>query len=140
MDNNDKMAELKRRMDADDPAALYEYAELVRASNRAEAYKYTVLAAQLGNPAAMECMGDDCIANGDVASAVRYYKSGAKAGLLDCTVKLAILKLDVNESAAAIELEELAQMGVASACIALSNYHKAKGHKKQSAYWRSILK
>lgn len=139
MENTQISAELKQRVDADDPAALFEYAELIRETDQAEAYKYTVLSAQLGHPAAMERMGDDYLDDGDVPTAAQYYKSGAKAGLINCTVKLAVLNLDVNERAALLELEELAQMGVPSACTALADYHQLRGNKKQSAYWRSVL-
>lgn len=139
MESNLITPELQKRVDADDPAALFEYAELVRETDQAEAYKFTVLSAQLGHPPAMERMGDDYLDDEDIATAAQYYKSGAKAGLINCNVKLAVLNLDVNERAAVLELEELAQMGVPSACTALADYYQARGNKKQSAYWRSVL-
>ncbi len=132
--------ELKKRIQSDDPAALYEYSELLRATDPAESDKYAVFAAQLGFGPAYEHVGDRYLESGDTESAEQYYKAGAKAGILDCSVKLAALKIDDNEHEAVRELEELAQSGVRSACSALSEYYRSIGNRKQSAYWRSMLK
>lgn len=136
-----KNAELMRRVDANEPAALYEYAESIRDSNPIEARKYTLFAAQLGLPLAMESMGDYCLAEGDADGASHYYRSGAKAGLMSCTVKRAMLniKLNNNERLALLELEELAMMGVQSACMALSDYYLTQGNERESEYWRNKL-
>lgn len=135
-----ELTELKRRVEADDPDALYKYATLLRDIDPSEAYKYTVLAAQLGNLTAIERVGDDFLTKGNTEEAAKYYKTGAKAGVLDCSVKLAVINLEYNESAALSELEELAQMGVKSACVALADFYKRSGNKRESAYWRSMLK
>lgn len=140
MQEPQELTELKRRVEADDPDALLQYADLLRDIDPEEAYKFTVLSAQLGNPAAIERMGDDYLTKGDTETAAQYYKRGAKAGVLDCSVKLAMINLENNEHAALFELEELAQMGVKSACVALADYYKRSGNKKESAYWRSMLK
>lgn len=132
--------ELKRRVDADDPDAMYAYAQLIRETNRSEAEKYTILAAQLGNPNAAETMGDKYFDDGDLQNAKLCYKTGAKAGLMDCAVKLAIINMSVNEQASVRELEDLAEMGIKSACIALADYHKSNGNRKEAAFWRSLIK
>lgn len=132
--------ELKARMNNDDPAALYEYSELVRETDPKESDKYAVLAAQLGFIPAFERVGDLYLENSDIEHAVHYFKAGAKAGIPDCSVKLAALKVDENEAEAVRELEELAQSGIRSACAALSEYYRSIGNRKQAAYWRSLLK
>ena len=132
--------ELKIRMKNDEPAALYEYSELVRSTDEAESDKYAVLAAQLGFVPAFERVGDKYLDEGDVENAAHYFKAGAKAGILDCSVKFAALKIQENENEAVRELEELAQAGVRSACSALSEYYRSIGNRKQAAYWRSLLK
>ena len=131
--------ELKKRMKADEPAALYEYSELVRETDPIESEKYAVLAAQLGFVPAFERVGDKCLGDGDVENAALYFKAGAKAGILDCSVKLAALRLDDDESEAVRELEELAEAGVRSACTALSEYYIGIGNRKQAAYWLSLI-
>ncbi len=132
--------ELKKRIQNDDPEALYEYSELIRETDPAESNKYAVFAAQLGFGPAFEHVGDRYLDNGDIENATKYYKAGAKAGILDCSVKVAALKIDDNEHEAVRELEELAQSGVRSACSALAEYYRSIGNRKQSAYWRSMLK
>lgn len=135
-----EFAQLKERVDMDDPIAMYVYAQAIRATNEAEANKYIVLAAQLGNPDASEVMGDKFHALGDMERARHYYKTGAKGGLMDCAVKLAIINLDVDEHAAMRELEELAESGVKSACAALAAYYKSKGNRKEYNFWKSLAK
>lgn len=131
---------LRLRAERDEPHAMYEYAQAVMPTDPATADKYIELAAQLGNGAALEYMGDKHLAAKDYDAAARAFKAGAKAGILDCTVKLAVMSMEINEAAAVRELEELAEIGVRSACIALAEYHKSNGNKKQYAYWRSLLK
>ena len=131
---------LKAKVDADDPAAMFLYAEAVRATNPAEYEKYIVLAAQLGEPHAAELLGDKYHELGDMERAMQFYKTGAKGGLLDCSVKLALVRLDFDEYAATRELEELAESGVKSACAALAAYYKSKGNRKEYNFWRSLLK
>lgn len=131
---------LKARVDADDPAAMYAYAEFIRASNPAESEKYIVLSAQLGNANAQERLGDKYHALGDLANAEFYYKTAARSGVLDCAVKLAVMNLSVNEFTALHELEDLARTGVKSACSALAAYYKAKGNRIESAFWHSLIK
>ncbi len=134
-----QLAELKRRVEANDPAALYMYAELLRPTEPAEADKYITLSAQLGYPPAAEKLGNIYYEAGDYENAEHCYKIGAKAGILDCSVKLAMLKLTVSEHDSIRELEELAEVGVPSACLALADYYKRHGNRKQAAYWRSLL-
>lgn len=135
-----ELAQLKERVDKDDPIAMYVYAQAIRATNEAEANKYIVLAAQLGNAEASEVMGDKFHALGDMERARHYYKTGAKGGLMDCAVKLAIMNLDENEHSAMRELEELAESGVKSACAALAAYYKSKGNRKEYNFWKSLAK
>lgn len=132
--------ELKARVDADDPQAMYEYAELIRAEDPKEADKYIMLAAQLGDPNAAERLGDKYMDEGDTQNAKMCYKTGAKGGLSDCSVKLAVIGMSANEQAGVRELEELAEMGVKSACVALAEYHKSNGNRKEAAFWRSLIK
>ncbi|MCM1367885.1 MAG: hypothetical protein NC184_03630 [Roseburia sp.] len=132
--------ELKARVDADDPQAMYEYAQLIRAENPTEADKFIMLAAQLGYPDAAECLGDKYLDAGDIQNAKMCYKTGAKGGLSDCAVKLAVIGMSADEQAGVRELEELAEMGVKSACVALADYHKANGNRKEAAFWRSLIK
>lgn len=134
------LAELKARVDADDPAAMYIYAENIRAANPTEADKYILLSAQLGHPAAAEKLGDKFAEIGDKAHAAQYYRTGAKGGLSDCAVKIAVLELDNDETAATRELEELAESGVVSACAALASYYKSRGNRKEYLFWRSLIK
>ncbi|MDE7164319.1 MAG: hypothetical protein K2O04_02710 [Clostridiales bacterium] len=135
-----ELAHLKERVDMDDPIAMYVYAQAIRATDEAEANKYIVLAAQLGNPEASEVMGDKFHALGDMERARHYYKTGAKGGLMDCAVKLAIINLDEDEHTAMRELEELAESGVKSACAALAAYYKSKGNRKEYNFWKSLAK
>lgn len=135
-----QLEELKRRVEADDPAALYMYAELLSSSSPEEAAKYITLSAQLGYPPAAEKLGDMYYAAGDAENAEHFYKAGAKAGILDCSVKLAVLRLPEYEHLSVRELEELAEAGVVSACAALADYYKKNGNRKQAAYWRSLCK
>ena len=135
-----ELAHLKERVDRDDPIAMYVYAQAIRATNEAEANKYIVLAAQLGNPEASEIMGDKFHALGDMERARHYYKTGAKGGLMDCAVKLAVINLDEDEHTAMRELEELAESGVKSACAALAAYYKSKGNRKEYNFWKSLAK
>ena len=135
-----ELIQLKQRVDADDPIAMFAYAQAIRAADEAEADKYIVLAAQLGNPDACEIMGDRYQAQGDIERARFYYRTGAKAGLSDCAVKIAMLNLFTDELKALRELEELAESGVKSACTALASYYKAQGNRKQYNFWRSLAK
>lgn len=131
---------LKKAVDNDDPNAMFVYSEIIRGTNPQEATKYVILAAQLGNPQACEKLGDMHLEKNDYARAAHYFKIGAKAGITDCAVKLSVLKMSWNETAALRELEELAEMGAKSACVALANYHKANGNRKEAAFWRSLIK
>ena len=131
---------LKKAVDNDDPNAMYVYSQIIRGTNPQEADKYILLAAQLGNPQACEKLGDAYLEKGDYEHATHYFKIGAKAGLTDCSVKIAVLKMSWNETIALRELEELAEMGSQAACIALANYHKANGNRKEAAFWRSLIK
>lgn len=133
-----ELIQLKERVDADDPNAMYAYALCVRATDPNEWNRYIVLAAQLGNPDASEVMGDRFQEKGDMERARFYYKTGARAGLSDCSVKLAMLNLYVDENKALRELEELAESGVKSACTVLASYYKEKGNRKQYNFWRSL--
>lgn len=135
-----QLTELKQRVEANDPNALYTYAEYLLATDPREAEKYIILAAQLGNPYAEEKLGDKYNDNGDLERAAHYYKSGAKAGLYECSVKLAIINLQTHEHIAIRELEELAKLGIKSACKALAEYHKSHGNRREASYWRSLLK
>lgn len=135
-----ELSQLKERVAKDDPIAMYVYAQAIRATNPAEADKYIVLAAQLGNPEASEQMGDKFHALGDMERARHYYKTGAKAGLMDCAVKIALINLDTDEFSAMRELEELAESGVKSACAALAAYYKSKGNRKEYNFWKSLAK
>ncbi|MCI9405164.1 MAG: hypothetical protein HFJ21_03500 [Clostridia bacterium] len=137
---DEKLTELKRRVEADDPSALYEYSRLVRDSDPVEADKFVMLAAQLGEPHAAEQVGDVYLDRGDIPTAEQYFKLGAKAGILDCSVKLAVIELDRDEQAAVKELEDLAEIGIRSAADALAEYYRVNGNKKQAAYWRSLVK
>ena len=128
---DEKLTELKRRVEADDPSALYEYSRLVRDSDPVEADKFVMLAAQVG---------DVYLDRGDIPTAEQYFKLGAKAGILDCSVKLAVIELDRDEQAAVKELEDLAEIGIRSAADALAEYYRVNGNKKQAAYWRSLVK
>lgn len=131
---------LKTRVDADDPEAMYTYAEYIRPVQPEEADKYTILSAQLGYPYAQEKLGDKYLAADDTENAAHYFKCGAKGGLVDCSVKLAILHLGMNQYSALHDLEELAESGVKSACSALAAYYKAQGNRKEANFWRSLLK
>ncbi len=135
-----ELEQLLLRVERDDPAALYDYAVYLSDTNSDEALKYVLLSAQLGYPKAIEKKGDLFLEAGDAESAARCFKTGAKAGLLDCSVKLAVLRLDDFEHAAVRELEDLAEIGVTSACSALADYYHKHGNRKQAAYWRSLLK
>lgn len=135
-----ELSQLKERVAKDDPIAMYVYAKYIRATNPAEADKYIVLAAQLGNPDASEVLGDKYHALGDMERARHYYKTGAKGGLMDCAVKIAIMNLDVDEYVAMRELEELAESGVKSACAALAAYYKSKDNRKEYNFWKSLAK
>lgn len=135
-----ELLQLKERVDKDDPIAMYVYSKAVRATDPAEADKYIVLSAQLGNPDASEVLGDKFHSLGDMERARHYYKTGAKGGLMDCAVKIAIMNLDIDEYAAMRELEELAESGVKSACSALAAYYKSKGNRKEYNFWKSLAK
>lgn len=133
-------AELLRRVEADDPVAMFTYGEMLQRTNPAEADKYITLSAQLGYPPAAEKLGDMYLAADDFENAERCYKTGAKAGIIDCSVKLAVLRIDEYEHSSVRELEELAEAGIVSACAALAEYYKKNGNRKQAAYWRSLCK
>ena len=135
-----ELAELKAKADADDPAAMFAYADFVRTSNPAEADKYLVLAAMLGNPQANARLGDKYMDKNDHDSAYHYYRVAAKAGITDCAVKVAVMNLSIDENAAIRDLEELAESGVRSACTALAAYYKALGNRKQYNFWNSFIK
>lgn len=131
---------LKARVAADDPEAMFVYAEAIRRTNKAESDKYMRLAAQLAHPAACEKMGDMYMAANDNDNAAHYYRIGAKAGRPDCSVKVALIHLSIDEISAIKELEELAESGVKSACSALAAYYKALGNRKQYNFWNSLAK
>lgn len=135
-----ELAQLKKRVDANDPNAMYIYAQAVRQTDPTEANKYIVLAAQLGNPEACEVMGDKFQEQGDLDRARFYYKTGAKAGIVDCSVKIAMINLYIDEYSALRELEDLAESGIKSACTALAAYYKSKGNRKEYNFWRSLAK
>ncbi|MDE7463959.1 MAG: hypothetical protein K2M48_02920 [Clostridiales bacterium] len=135
-----ELDQLKARVEADDPDALFAHARYLAPTDAKESDKFYELAAQLGHPQAAEYIGDKFLADGDYENALLSFKTGAKAGLLDCSVKIAAMNISVDERSALRELEDLAEIGVRSACIALSEYYKAQGNRKQSSYWRSLLK
>ncbi len=132
--------QLMRGVEADDPTALYAYAKELSETAPDEADKFFELSAQLGNPQAAQYMGEKYLEAGNRDNAARCFKVGAKAGILDCSVRLAEIELDTDEQAAVRELEDLAEVGVGSACSALANYYKSRGKRKQYAYWRSRIK
>lgn len=134
------MDELMRRVEADDPEALWEYSRILEKEDTAESFKYTVLAAQLGYPLAIQRVGDAYFDEDNFEEAEHYYRAGAKAGILDCSVKLAVINIAYNEQKSILELEELAEMGITSACVALADYYRAHGNRKQYAYWHSLAK
>lgn len=138
--NDTELAELKARVDANDPESMFVYAEFIRTSDKKEADKFLLLAAQLGNPKACEKLGDRYMEANDPDRALHYYRIGAKGGIADCSVKTAVINLSVNEHVALRELEELAESGVKSACSALAAYYKALGNRKQYNFWRSLAK
>lgn len=131
---------LKARVAADDPNAMFEYAQYVRATDHNEYEKYLRLAAQLGQPEACERVGDKYMDIEDAEHALHFYRIGAKSGRVDCSVKVAILHLSIDEASAIRDLEELAEAGVKSACSALAEYYKALGNRKQANFWRSLAK
>lgn len=135
-----ELSAIKARADADDPNAMFVYAEYLSAIDRAESDKYILLAAHLGQPQAMERYADMCRERGDIENAIHFYKHGARKGLSDCAVKLAVMRLEIDENKALHELEDLAESGVKSACTALVAYYKAKGNRKQASFWQSVLK
>lgn len=136
----EEIEKIKRAADADDPQALFAYSRILQETDPKEAYKYVILAAQLGNPYALEAVGDRYLAEGRYDDATRCFKMGARAGILDCSVKLAVIRLEYDESSALRELEDLAEIGIRSACAALAEYYKESGNRKQYAYWRSLIK
>ena len=131
---------IKARAEANDPNAMFLYAEYVRAHDPAEADKYILLAAYLGQTQAVEKYGDICHARGDFENAMHFYKRASRAGSLDCAVKLAVMRLSFDEYKALHELEELAESGVKSACSALAAYYKSQGNRKQASFWQSLIK
>lgn len=135
-----ELALVKARADADDPNAMLVYAEYMKSVNQAESDKYILLAAHLGQPQAAEKYGDICHAHGDYETATHFYKRGARAGLVDCSVKLAVMCLTVDEHSSLRELEELAESGVKSACSALAAYYKSQGNRKEANFWKSLVK
>ncbi len=137
-----RLAELKLRVEADDPAALFEYSNIIAETDPTGAEKFLLLSAQLGHPPALERAGDLHMASGNTAEAERCYRTCAKAGMLDCAVKLLAIKLKepAEETVAVRELEELAVSGVTSAALALADYYSDNGNRKQAAYWRSTAK
>lgn len=135
-----ELEQLKERVEADEPQALYDYARYLAPTDAKESDKYFTLAAQLGHPEAAEYLGDKFLSEGDYDNALVFFKMGAKAGILDCSVKIAAMNVAIDDQAAVHELEELAEMGVRSACIALAEYYKAQGNRKQYAYWHSLIK
>lgn len=138
--NDNELESLKARVAANDPEAMFVYAETVCQSDKAEFDKYIRLAAQLGHPAACEKLGDKYMEANDYDNASHYYRIGAKAGRLDCSVKVALIHLSFDEITAIKELEELAESGVKSACSALAAYYKALGNRKQYNFWNSLAK
>ena len=138
--NENELEALKARVAADDPEAMYAYAEMVSGSDKAESEKYIRLAAQLGHPAACEKLGDKYMEAGNYDNAAHYYRIGAKAGRQDCSVKVALIHLSFDEVTAIKELEELAESGIKSACSALAAYYKALGNRKQYNFWNSLAK
>ena len=138
MDQNE-LAALKARVDADDPTAMFLYAEFLRPTEPETADKYILLAAYLGQPQAQEAYADKCYADGDFETAERFYRRGARVGLVNCSVKLATMELEVNETKAVRELEELAESGVKPACAALAAFYREKGKRKDARYWQSLI-
>ena len=132
--------DLLRRVEKNDPAALWEYSRILEDKDSDEALKYLTLAAQLNYPPAIKSMADKLYDDNKVDEATHYYKMGAKAGLLDCSVKLAVINLDSDEGRSLLELEELAEMGVESAAKALADYYASQGNKVQHDYWSSLVK
>lgn len=135
-------AELKLRVEADEPAALFEYSNLIAETDPENAEKFLKLSAQLGYPQAIEAVGDLHLKLGDKEEAARCYKSCAKVGMLECAVKLLAIRLEnpAQETEAVRELEELAVSGVSEAALALSEYYSNQDNRKQAAYWRSVAK
>jgi len=133
-----ELRELKARADADNPDAMFEYARHVHATSQAAYEKYVRLAAQLGQPEACELLGDKYMEADECEKALHFYRVGAKSGRPDCAVKVAIIRLSIDEPTAIRELEELAESGIKSACSALAEYYKALGNRKQANFWRSI--
>lgn len=132
---------LKELVAADDPAAMFTYAEYIRPTDAAESDKYILLAAHLGHPQAAELYADRCLERGDYENAAHFYRTGAKAGVADCAVKLAVLRMTGEDDDRSVrELEELAESGIKSACAALAAYYKSKGNRREANYWRSLIK
>ncbi|MBD5132638.1 MAG: hypothetical protein HDT28_08660 [Clostridiales bacterium] len=138
--NQADLNKLIASVEANDPTAMFIYAEYLRPTDPAGADKYILLAAYLGQPQAQEAYGDKCHADGDYVTAARFYRRGARVGMLDCSVKLAAMELETNEEKAVRELEDLAENGVKSACAALSAYYRVKGKNKEAKYWESLIK
>lgn len=136
-----ELKRLKELVAADNPAAMFAYAEYMRASDPAEYERYILLAAHLGHPQAAELYADRCLERGDMENATHFYRTGAKAGMADCAVKLAVLRMTGEDDDASVhELEELAESGIKSACAALAAYYKSKGNRREANYWRSLIK
>ena len=66
-----RLAELKLRVEADDPAALFEYSNIIAETDPTGAEKFLLLSAQLGHPPALERAGDLHMASGNIAEADR---------------------------------------------------------------------
>lgn len=127
-------------MEQNEPTALWEYSRIIEEKNPDEAYKFAVLAAQLNNPHAIMFLGDKCAEEGYIEDAERYFRMGVKAGLTDCSVKLARIHLLADEPTGLVEMEELAEMGVGAAATALADYYKAHDNEVQYEYWSSRVK
>ncbi|MCH5162072.1 MAG: hypothetical protein J1G38_01105 [Clostridiales bacterium] len=136
----EELSLLKTRVESDEPDALYAYACHLESVGDDEAYKFFELAAQLGHAKAAEHLGNKLFDVGDLDRAATCYRIGAKAGLIECAVKLAALNLSGGEQAAIRELEDLAESGVELACAALAEYYKSQGNRKQYEYWNSLIK
>ncbi|MCH5158317.1 MAG: hypothetical protein J1F33_03865 [Clostridiales bacterium] len=132
--------ELLRRVQGNEPAALWEYSRLIEADSPDEAYKFAVLAAQLNQPDAAMYLGDRCAQEEKPDDAERYYRIGIKAGVAVCAVKLALIHLSKDEPTGLVELEELAEMGEISAAEALADYYKAHRNEVQYEYWSLRVK